>query len=74
MLASGRWVGPGLEVPSSCCLGDHHGGGWDVAAMCPTSILLELVAKVSTNVTQILPIQGYSYPFTQLLADSIQVN
>lgn len=34
--------------PSSCCLGDHHGGGRDVAASPPSPILLELVARVST--------------------------
>lgn len=47
-MASRRLEGPGLGVPSSCCLGDHHGGGWDVAASSPSPILLELVARVST--------------------------
>lgn len=67
---------PGLEVPFSCCLGDHPGGRWDVAARdlpFPAPHRFGAGCQGFHRVTQILPIQGNSCPLTQLLADSIQV-
>lgn len=72
---AGPWEGPkeGCPHPSSRCLGDHHGGGWDVAASPLPPHSFGAGCQGFHCVTHILPIQGSSCSLTQLMADSIQV-
>lgn len=71
-LASGRQEGPGLGVPSSCCREAtvEVAGRWQPASL-PHSF--GAGCRGFHHVTHILPIQGNSCPFAQLLAGSIQV-
>lgn len=52
----GWWEGLMLGVPSSCCLGDHRGGGWDVAASPPSHHPFGAGCQGFHRVTQILSI------------------